>query len=87
MQETWAASLTREAPLEEEMQPAPVLLSGKSHGRRSLLGYSPRGRTGQDLANERAHTSTVILKVLTSHRMSDLFSVGMAGCLHINLHL
>ena len=25
-------------------QPTPVLLAGKSHGRRSLVGYSPRGR-------------------------------------------
>jgi len=25
----------------EEMQPTPVLLPGKSHGGRSLVGYSP----------------------------------------------
>jgi len=28
-------------PLEEEMATTPVLLPGKSHGQRSLAGYSP----------------------------------------------
>ena len=30
------------------MQPTPVLLSGKSHGRRSLVGYSPCGLEESD---------------------------------------
>ena len=30
-----------EDPLEKEMQPTPVFLLGKSHGQRSLVGYSP----------------------------------------------
>ena len=38
MQETWVRSLGREDPLED---PPPVLLPGKSHGQRSLVGYSP----------------------------------------------
>ena len=29
--------------LERKWQPTPVLLPGKSHGRRSLVGYSPWG--------------------------------------------
>ena len=29
-------------------QPTPVLLPGKSHGRRSLVGYSPWGRKESD---------------------------------------
>ena len=29
--------------LEEEMAPTPVFLPGKSHGQKSLMGYSPRG--------------------------------------------
>ena len=47
-----------EDPLEKERQPTPVFLPGKSHGQRSLVGYSPWGhkeldmtectRTGQD---------------------------------------
>ena len=36
--------LTREIRLEKVMAPHPVLLPGKSHGRRSLVGCSPWGR-------------------------------------------
>ena len=35
--------------LEKEMQPTPVLLSGKSHGWRSLVGCSPWGRYELDM--------------------------------------
>ena len=38
MWETWVQSLGREDPLEKEM----AILPGESHGRRSLVGYSPR---------------------------------------------
>ena len=31
-----------------QWHPTPVLLPGKSHGRRSLVGYSPRGREESD---------------------------------------
>ena len=44
MQETWVRSLDWEDPLEKEMQPSPVFLPGESHGWRSLVDYSPRGR-------------------------------------------
>ena len=40
--------------LEEEMQPCPLLLPGESRGQRSLVGYSPRGHTESDTA-EQAH--------------------------------
>ena len=33
----------REIPWRREWQPTPVFLSGKSHGYRSLAGYSPWG--------------------------------------------
>ena len=41
----------QEDPLEKEMQPTPVFLPGKSHGQRSLAGYSPWccKRVGHDL--------------------------------------
>ena len=35
-------------------QPTPVLLPGESHGRRSLVGYSPWGRKESDMT-ERLH--------------------------------
>ena len=40
-QETRVLSLGWEDPLEEEMAITPVFLPGKSHGQRSLVGYSP----------------------------------------------
>ena len=33
-------------------QPTPVLLPGKSHGWRSLVGYSPWGRKGSDMTEQ-----------------------------------
>ena len=36
-----AGSLGQEDPLEKEWQPTSVFLPGKSHGQRSLMGYSP----------------------------------------------
>ena len=43
MQETWVRSLGWEDPLEKEMASHSILLAGKSHGWRSLVGYSPWG--------------------------------------------
>ena len=37
-----------------QWDPTPVLLPGKSHGRRSLVGYSPWGRKKSDMT-ERLH--------------------------------
>ena len=39
-QETWFRSLGREDPWRRKWQPTPVFLPGKSHGQRSLVGYS-----------------------------------------------
>ena len=36
-------SLGGEDPLEKKWQPTPVFLPGKSHGQRSLAGYSQLG--------------------------------------------
>jgi len=36
-------SLVRKIPWRRKWQPIPVFLPGKSHGQRSLVGYSPRG--------------------------------------------
>ena len=41
-------------PWRREWQPTPVLLPGESHGQRSLVGYSPRGRKESD-TTERLH--------------------------------
>ena len=44
----WVQSLGRDDPLEEGMEPTPVLLPGESHGQRTLAGYSPWGYTESD---------------------------------------
>ena len=49
MQETWVQSLGWEDPLEKQMATTPVLLPGKSHGQRSLTGYSPWGPKESDV--------------------------------------
>ena len=54
MQETQVRSLHWEDPLEKEMATTSVFLPGKSHGQRSLVGYSPWGREESD-TTERAH--------------------------------
>ena len=63
MQETWVQSLGQEDPLEKEMVTHSSILAwrtpwteepGGLHGRRSLVGYSPRGRKELD-TTERLH--------------------------------
>ena len=55
MQETQVRSLGWEDPLEKEMVThASIFLPGESHGRRSLVGYSPQGRKESD-RTERLH--------------------------------
>ena len=41
-------------PWRRKWQPTPVFLPGESHGRRSLVGYSPQGRKESD-TTERLH--------------------------------
>ena len=59
MQETQVQSLGWEDPLEKEMQPTPVLLPGKSHGQRSMVGYSPWGCKESD-TTEQLHFQTMV---------------------------
>ena len=58
----------RKIPWSREWQPTPIFLLGKSHGQRSLVGYSPWGLEEWD-TTERAHTHTQCC-ALHSH---DLF--------------
>ena len=39
-------------PWRRKWQPTPVLLPGESHGRRSLVGYSPQGRKESDTTEQ-----------------------------------
>ena len=54
MQETRVQFLGWEDPLDRKWQSTPALLPGKPHERRSLMGYSPRGREESD-TTERLH--------------------------------
>ena len=53
-QETVVLILDQEDPLEKEMATTSVVLPGKSHGQRSLMGYSSWGpkRVRHDLATK-----------------------------------
>ena len=48
MRETWVDPWVGKISWRRKRQPTPVLLPGKSHGRRSLVGYSPWGRKESD---------------------------------------
>ena len=66
MQETQVQSLGWEDPLEKEMATTPVLLPGKSHGCRSLVGYSPWDHKESDTTEQLqflsfSEVSTVII--------------------------
>ena len=43
-----------------EWQPTPVFLPGKSHGQRSLAGYSSQGHKKSDTPEQQVHTHTQI---------------------------
>ena len=57
----WVQSLGQEDPLEEAWKPTAVLLPGKSHGQRSLVGYSPRGHKESDTTEVTPHARTHIM--------------------------
>ena len=44
-------------------QPTPVFLPGKSHGWRSLVGYSPWGREESDMV-EQLHFHFLLVKIV-----------------------
>ena len=50
-------SLSQEDPLEEEMATHPVFLPRKSHGQRSLAGYSPNGCKQSDSTEQLSMSS------------------------------
>ena len=58
MWETQVWSLGWEDPLEKEMATHSSILAGESHGRRSLVGYSPRGQKESD-TTERLHFTSL----------------------------
>ena len=56
-----------------EWQPAPVFLSGKFHGQRSLAGYSPRSHKESDMTEATLHACINITHIFmhsTKHMLS-----------------
>ena len=56
IQETHKQSLGREDPLEEGLATHSNILAWRTHGQRSLVGYSPWGRRVRDSGSDLAHT-------------------------------
>ena len=73
-----------------QWHPTPVLLPGKSHGRRSLVGYSPWGRNESDTTEQlrfhfmlRHRWSRAYLRVQITHRPRRLSSDWAPGILQL----
>ena len=56
VQKTWFHTWVGKIPGRREWQPTAVFLLGKSHGQRSLMGYSPWSRKGLDTTEQPTHT-------------------------------
>ena len=80
-----------------QWHPTPVLLPGKSHGRRSLVGYSPWGREESDTTerlhfhfslscvgegDEAAHSSVLAWRIPGTGEPGGLPSVGLHRVRH-----
>ena len=59
-------------PWKRKWQPTPVSLPGKSHGQKSLVGYSPWGhkRVRHDLATKQQRVSVYFLMYLLENTLS-----------------
>ena len=60
-------------------QPTPVFLPGESHGWRSLVGYSPRGRKGSDMT-ERLYLLTHLLELYLLHWHRTYMYAQLLSC-------
>ena len=72
--ETWVRSLGQEVPWRRAWQTSPVFLPGKSHGQRSLAGYSPWGSKESDTTEELSpsFTSFILFFICFNWRLITL---------------
>ena len=63
-------SVSGRFPWRRKWQPTPVFLLGKSHGQRSLVGYSSWSHSRTWLSNETAATTDAIIGVLIRGRQA-----------------
>ena len=73
MRETQVQSLGREDPWRRKWQPTPVLLSGKSHGWSSVVGYSPCGHKESD-TTEQLHFLSFWNREVREGKVGEVFS-------------
>ena len=84
----WVTSLSLSTFMHwrRKWQPTPVFLPGESHGRRSLVGCSPWGRTESDTTEatwQQSHKYTKILLVITLAGSLPFFSSILADFLSV----
>ena len=80
-------SWVRKIPRRRKWQPTPVFLPGESHGQRSLVGYSPRGRKESDMTEQlHFHFHFIYIKVVATlcPTLCNLIGCSMP---HSSVHL
>ena len=82
MQETWSGSLSQKDSLEKEMTTHSSILPGKSHGQRSLVGYSPWGR--KELDTTEWLTATNNIHILSQSKNKIATVRNMIGLVKVN---
>ena len=76
----WSDPWIGQVPWSREWQPTPVFLPGKAHGRRSLVGYGPRGHKEPDATEHRTeHTYPLMNQNLLSHKIPGDVHTGKCG--------
>ena len=89
--ETWVQSLGQEDPLEEGMATNSSVLSWRTHGQRSLAGYSPWGCKKSDMTERLTHPSVFHTEVTrenygchTNHTFSSVAHLCLTLCNPMN---
>ena len=67
MRDTWVQSLVRKIFWRRKWQPTPIFLPGKSHGQRSLVGYSPWGCKESDVIKRLHSLKKLKRQIMPSH--------------------
>ena len=88
MQEMQVLSLIGKIPCRGKWQPAPVFLPGKSHGQRSLAGYSPWGHKESDMTEHAQGFFCLSVFYILDRQIvyfqlighSELFGSNVSGC-------
>ena len=78
MQETRVQSLGWEEPLEKEMAIHSRTIVWKSHGQKSLVGYSPWGRKESDMTERLHYCSFLLEKAMAPHSSTLAWKIPWA---------